>query len=187
MEVYINGKKYVEASTQPLTHYTFNDILIANTIAFYDRFNQKYLGRAKIKESFGKSFEKLISQNGVISLSDFDLDSELEQKIINAIKTYKTALKGQVHIYNKNISLAPVGNTNLKFNEIQPAFPIGVFNFYFIPSENFNSENFDNENNLDLNLSNCICNDFRYSTNGNIEIDDIAVYHSKVPFVLSDA
>ena len=31
MEVYINGKKYVEASAQPLTHYTFNDILIANT------------------------------------------------------------------------------------------------------------------------------------------------------------
>ena len=182
MEVYINGKKYVEASTQPLTHYTFNDILIANTIAFYDRFNQKYLGRAKIKESFGKSFENLISQNGVIPLPDFDLSSELEQKIINAIKTYKTALKSQVHIYNRNISLAPVGNTNLKFNEIQPAFPIGVFNFYFTISD---SENFNNEGNLDL--SNCVCDDFRYSTNGNIEIDDIAIYHSKVPFVLNDA
>ena len=178
MEVFIDGKKYIEASTQPIDHYTFNDILIANTIAFYDRFNQKYLGRAKFKESFGKSFENFITQNGVIPLSDFDLSAELKQKIINAIKTYKTALKGQVHIYNKNISLVSVGNTNLNFNEIQPSLPIGVFIFYF--DVDCNTEN-------DLDLKCCFCNGFRYSTNGNIEIDDIAIYHSKVPFILSDA
>lgn len=178
MEVFIDGKKYVESSTQPTGHYTFNDILIGNTIALYSTFDPEYLGRAKVKETFGKSFENLIAKIGVVYLSDFEFDSELEQKIIETLKKNSGSLKGQIHVYKKDVSLVPVGNTNLKFNEIQPAFPIGVFNFYF-------DIDCDTKNDLDLKL--CFCDYFRYSMNGNIEIDDIAIYQSKAKFILSDS
>lgn len=119
-----------------LPHYKMSDLMIEPTVSFISFPNnfpvekKKFLGRASIKDSFGKNYD-----NFAVTMDDFEISAELKQKLLSI----EYAVNAQVHLYNKNDLIPLCGKSGLGYYKTLQLFPVGYLDLGFVPLWSFPS------------------------------------------------